>query len=93
MITATARERRIPSIQLTHLQHALAEFSRMDLAQQERLADELHERQPNLLAFVIAHLGDAGLLGIGTDAEKFIVLAVLNLVECVGDIASSAPSL
>ena len=169
-------EIRLPSIQLIHLKHALAEFGRMDLAQQERLADELHERQPNLLAsclvlrnmgasyaqlgvalqalfvtwlamqrsgrswplvteavqeaclrrltgrirfiegltggqvqralqdqidahrepnllaFVIAHLGEAGLLGIGTDAEKFIVLAVLNLVECVGDIASSAPS-
>ncbi len=161
------------SIQLTHLQHALAEFGRMDLAQRVRVADEIFERQPNLLAsvlvlkkmgasdaqlevalqallmtwlamrqsgrswpliteavqeaclqrltgrmrfieglpaeqvqralqdqidahgernmlaFAFAHLGDAGLLGIRTDAEKFVVLAVLNLVECIAsDVAA-----
>jgi hypothetical protein len=59
VINATARERRIPSIQLIHLKHVLAEFSRMDLAQRERLADELHERQPNLFAscLVLRNMG------------------------------------
>jgi hypothetical protein len=164
------------SILPIHLVHATSEFARMDLAQQERLGDELHERQPNLLAsvlvlrnmgasyaqleialhalfvtwlamkhsgrswpvvteavqetclqrlsgrirfieglkgksvqralqdqidthreqvllaFVIGHLGDAGLLSIRTDAEKFIVLSVLNLVECVAEIADGAPA-
>jgi hypothetical protein len=166
----------MPAILLPHLKHALLEFARLDLAQQERLGDELHERQPNLLAsvlvlrnmgasyaqleialhalfvtwlamkhsgrswpvvteavqeaclqrlsgrirfieglkgeqvqralqdqidahreqtllaFVIGHLGDAGLLSIRTDAEKFIVLAVLNLVECVAEIVDGAPT-
>ena len=155
----------------THLMRALNEFDRMDLGQRVRLGDELHERQPNLLAsflvlrnlgasdlqleialhvllvtwlamkhserswpvvtetlqetclqrltgrmrftegltgalmqrglqdqieahrektllaFALGHLRDAGLLGIRTDAEKFTVLAVLNLVECVAELA------
>ncbi|MEZ2293946.1 hypothetical protein AB6807_07940, partial [Variovorax sp. RCC_210] len=36
-----------------------------------------------LLAFVYGHLGQHDLLRVRTDAEKFLLLAALNLVECV----------
>lgn len=36
-----------------------------------------------LLAFVYGHLGEHDLLSVCTDAEKFLLLAALNLVECV----------
>lgn len=37
----------------------------------------------NLLAFVYGYLGEHDLLSVRTDAEKFLLLGVLNLVECV----------
>ena len=40
-------------------------------------------REPQLLAFAYGHLGDHKLLGVQTDAHKPLVLAVLNLVECI----------
>lgn len=36
-----------------------------------------------LLAFVYGHLGEHDLLRVRTDAEKYLLLACLNLVECV----------
>jgi hypothetical protein len=36
-----------------------------------------------LLAFVYGYLGQHDLLRVRTDAEKFLLLADLNLVECV----------
>ncbi len=36
-----------------------------------------------LLAFVYGYLGDHDLLRVRTDAEKYLMLAALNLVECV----------
>ena len=36
-----------------------------------------------LLAFVYGHLGQHDLLSVRTDAEKYMLLACLNLVECV----------
>ena len=36
-----------------------------------------------LLAFVYGHLGEHDLLRVRTDAEKYLLLAALNLVECV----------
>lgn len=36
-----------------------------------------------LLAFVYGHLGQHDLLRVRTDAEKFLLLAALNLIECV----------
>lgn len=36
-----------------------------------------------LLAFVYGYLGDRDLLKVRTDTEKFLMLAALNLVECV----------
>jgi len=45
-------------------------------------------REKYLLAFAFGHLRDSGLLEIKTQAEKYVVLAVLNLVECI---ACTAP--
>jgi hypothetical protein len=36
-----------------------------------------------LLAFAYGYLGEHDLLSVSTDAEKFLLLSVLNLVECV----------
>ena len=38
---------------------------------------------PQLLAFAYGHLGEHKLLGVQTDAHKPLVLAALNLVECI----------
>lgn len=40
-------------------------------------------RERNLLAFVYGYLGEHDLLSVRTDAEKFLLLGVLNLIECV----------
>lgn len=43
-----------------------------------------------LLAYVFGKFKEANLLGIHTDAEKMLLLAALNLVECI---AQTAPGL
>ena len=45
-----------------------------------------------LLAFVHTHLNDSGVLGIETDAQRHVVMATLNLVECIGHAAPRAPT-
>ena len=52
-----------------------------DLANQvvQQFCDEHPERY--LLAFVYGYLGDHGLLRVRTDAEKYLLLAALNLAE------------
>jgi hypothetical protein len=47
----------------------------------KQFCDEHCER--NLLAFVYGYLGDHDLLSVRTDAEKYLLLAALNLVECI----------
>lgn len=44
--------------------------------------------QRYLLAFVHGYLGDHDLLAVRSDAEKYLLLAALNLVECI---AATAP--
>jgi hypothetical protein len=46
-----------------------------------QFCDEHPERY--LLAFAYGYLGDHDLLSVRTDAEKFLLLAALNLVDCV----------
>ncbi|WP_236953930.1 hypothetical protein [Hydrogenophaga sp. PBC] len=41
-----------------------------------------------LLAFAYGHLGQHDLLRVRTDAEKYLLLACLNLVECVAYIGA-----
>ena len=47
----------------------------------QQFCDEHPER--NLLAFVYGYLGDHDLLAVRTEAEKFLMLGALNLVECL----------
>ena len=55
-----------------------------------RFCDEHSER--NLLAFVYGHLGDHDLLRVRTDAEKYLLLAALNLVECIALVGGRPPA-
>ena len=43
--------------------------------------------EPQLLAYVFGKFKDNGLLGIKTEAEKMLMLAALNLVECIAETA------
>ena len=63
-----------------------------DLANQlvEKFCDEHPERY--LLAFVYGYLGDHDLLRVRTDAEKYLLLAALNLVECVAFVGATISS-
>lgn len=45
-----------------------------------------------LLAFVYGYLGEHDLLRVRTDAEKFLLLAALNLVECVAYVGAQLQS-
>jgi len=45
-----------------------------------------------LLAFVYGHLGHHDLLRVRTDAEKFLLLAALNLVECIAYVGAQLQS-
>ncbi|MEY4564293.1 MAG: hypothetical protein RLZZ618_3570 [Pseudomonadota bacterium] len=45
--------------------------------------------EPYLLAFVFGHLGEHDLVSVRTEAEKYLLLAALNLVDCI---AAGAPS-
>jgi hypothetical protein len=42
-----------------------------------------------LLAFAYGYLGEHDMLSVRTDAEKFLLLAVLNLVECVAFVGAN----
>ena len=39
--------------------------------------------EPQLLAFAYGHLRASGVLGARNEAEKYVLLAALNLVECI----------
>jgi hypothetical protein len=56
----------------------------------QQFCDEHHERY--LLAFVYGYLGDHDLLRVRTDAEKYLLMAALNLVECVASVGSTISS-
>lgn len=56
----------------------------------QQFCDEHPERY--LLAFVYGYLGDHDLLRVRTDAEKFLLLAALNLVECVAFVGAPTSS-
>jgi hypothetical protein len=54
----------------------------------QQFCDEHPERY--LLAFVYGYLGDHDLLAVRTEAEKFLLLGALNLVECVAFVGSAS---
>ena len=47
-------------------------------------------REPWMLSFAYGELKAHGLLGITTDVEKYLVLAGLNLVECITAVAGGS---
>ncbi|MFO1263391.1 MAG: hypothetical protein U1E84_08655 [Rhodoferax sp.] len=55
----------------------------------KQFCDEHSER--NLLAFVYGYLGEHDLLRVRTEAEKYLLLAALNLVECIAFVAKQPP--
>ena len=63
-----------------------------DLADQmiHQFCDEHPERY--LLAFVYGHLGDHDLMQVRTDAEKYLMMAALNLLECLAAVGTRAAS-
>ena len=44
-----------------------------------------------LLAFVYGWLGEHDLMGVRTEAEKYLMLGALNLVECVALVGAAKP--
>ncbi|MDM0054017.1 hypothetical protein [Variovorax sp. J22R115] len=56
----------------------------------QQFCDEHPERY--LLAFAYGYLGDHDLLRVRTDAEKYLLLAALNLVECVAFVGPTTTS-
>ena len=56
----------------------------------QQFCDEHPERY--LLAFVYGYLGEHDLLRVRTDAEKYLLMAALNLAECVAFVGSTNPS-
>ena len=52
--------------------------------QHKATADAIADHtEKQILAYAFGKLGEHGLLGIKTEAEKMIMLAALNLVECI----------
>ena len=43
-------------------------------------------------AFVYGYLGEHDLLRVRTEAEKYLLMAALNLLECVADVGSTTSS-
>lgn len=59
---------------------------------QRAVQDSIDEHgEPHLLAFAFGQLRQHDLLTVRTEAEKYLLLAGLNLVDCIADSASSRP--
>jgi hypothetical protein len=56
----------------------------------EQFCDEHAERY--LLAFVYGYLGEHDLMAVCTEAEKYLMMGALNLVECVAFVGAVKPS-
>lgn len=55
-----------------------ASDTQIGVAQQIAQHSEQH-----LLAFAYGHLRDSGVLAVKTEPEKYVMLAALNLVDCI----------
>lgn len=56
-----------------------------------KLVEQFHVEHAEryLLAFVYGWLGDNDLMGVRTEAEKYLMLGALNLVECVAFVGAA----
>ena len=59
-----------------------------------KLVEQFHTEHAEryLLAFVYGWLGDHDLMAVRTEAEKYLMMAALNLVECVAFIGAIKPT-
>jgi hypothetical protein len=62
--------------------------------QQTQAAEQAVTSHPEqqLLAYVFGKFREHGLLGVGSEAEKMLMLAALNMVECIADAAPKTKS-
>ena len=58
-----------------------------------KLTEQFHNEHAEryLLAFVYGYLGDHDLMAVRTEAEKYLMLGALNLVECVAFVGTDTP--
>lgn len=56
----------------------------------KQFCEEHAERE--LLAFIYGYLGERDLLRVRTDAEKYLLLAALNLAECIAFVGAQTES-
>ena len=51
----------------------------------DQVVTQFHEEHPEreLLAFIYGHLREHDMMGVRTEAEKYLMLAALNLAECI----------
>ena len=57
---------------------------------QQAVQDQINAHgEPHLLAFAFGQLREHDLLSVRTEAEKYLMLAAINLVDCI---AATAPS-
>jgi len=62
-------------------------------ALQRALSQKIEQHsEPYLLAFILGQLKENDLLGIRTDVEKYLVLAALNLAECIATTVDTGDS-
>ena len=59
-----------------------------------KLVEQFHTEHAEryLLAFVYGWLGDHDLMAVRTEAEKYLMLGALNLVECVAFVGAVEPT-
>ena len=62
-----------------------------DLA--NKVVEQFHNEHAEryLLAFVYGWLGDHDLMAVRTEAEKYLMMGALNLVECVAFVGADKP--
>jgi hypothetical protein len=62
-----------------------------DLA--NKVVEQFHNEHAEryLLAFVYGYLGDHDLMAVRTEAEKYLMMGALNLVECVAFVGADKP--
>ncbi len=58
-----------------------------------KVVEQFHTEhaERNLLAFVYGHLREHDLMAVRTEAEKYLMLGALNLVECVAFVGAVKP--
>ena len=60
--------------------------------QQQAITDAIADHPEQLLlAYVFGKFGENDLLDVKTEAEKMLMLAALNLVECIAETAPRSP--